>query len=1244
MNHLLATGSLTIMRTLAAYSFGRWSVTWPDSVPEDVRPDPGEGFEFGYVADFGRNPGRFGRRFAREDAMITAAEYDEQRQQVANSGSSNVEFALDTAAKRTAGSPFIENTITRAGLNGNTPWVDFDVDDIVPVQIFGKTLSLPVTQIVAKTEQGAVIDWDVFVGGSLLADTVERERANLELRQEIAKERRERQQITKTIASDTRRAGSIAAEAIGKAGSALAAAEKVESFDSRISEASDAVQDALNAVDEMRARLDEGVDTSRFDELMAEHSDKLAALADDLLALEATAATRDERLTDLDAALADAAKDLAAADKALQNNAAALSGLQSSLATANANIAKKLDSATYTSKMTALDSSLAALNADLSQKVSESVFNDTMSTYVEELVLVGSAALEKGLLQPGNLVWNPAGKLDMNGVQPASPLKATVSASGGKTKGRFIMSWSGTPSNQYMNFSTQAEQRFDIHQGQEFLVSAWVKPSIDLDAGALRLYLYSGSNYITSPAMPAGVWTEIRGMVRISSTTTVQRSYVRIWHSGTAIPHSATWDISDVFCTEMAGDLLVVDGAISAKKVAANAIEANHISAGAVVAGKIAANAVTATEIKSGTITATEIATGAITAAKIASNTITANEIAANAVTASELAANSVLATNIQAGAVTTAKIAANAVTANEIAANAVTAVKIASNTITAAKIAAGAITASELASGSVTAVKIASNAVTAAQIAANTITAAEIAAGTITGTEIAANTIMANQLQITPGNLFPDPHFKDPSWLGTDNVTPNTNNGGELRITADGKQRGRYYQPSGLTDKSMTLEAGAAYRLTANVYMANGINPKNLSVYMRYLHTDGSVKVVLLGNLVGTTGTTVSALNLTTPTAMKDGTCTLGFYLQATNAAGQGSVSVWDVQLTRAADASLIVDGAIQAQHIDTGSITTSHINSAGISAGVIKTGTMSADRITGGTIDASKVRVTNLNAADITSGTMSADRIKAGSITADKVNAGEIYLTEAGDKDLEGLWNEMQLAVELQNSISMMLLDRYEQLSAHKMGVAQYEYKGSVINPDHAHLFSIDSSTVTALGAWEGIVMHRDTYVSDTEVEMKATRITATNRRFSHRGQPFMYEVFPIQAEKRTLKPSATTWDIPTASTWTTIPGMSFTLSDQATRFVIHGCRIEWTNVHRGSTYGVRVLVGGVEVSKWTSADFGPLTSLGNPNWHVSLPVSEGKVGANRAVVVQAYCSNSTASKRRIKNSSTATVTYYT
>ncbi|WP_083197017.1 phage tail protein [Rhizobium sp. AC27/96] len=73
---------------------------------------------------------------------------------------------------------------------------------------------------------------------------------------------------------------------------------------------------------------------------------------------------------------------------------------------------------------------------------------------------------------------------------------------------------------------------------------------------------------------------------------------------------------------------LIVDGAITADKIAANAVVAGKIAANAITAGTIAANAVTAGTIATGAISASQIAAGSITADKLAAGSVSAQALA----------------------------------------------------------------------------------------------------------------------------------------------------------------------------------------------------------------------------------------------------------------------------------------------------------------------------------------------------------------------------------------------------------------------------------------------------------------------------------------------------------------------------------------------------------------------------------------------------------------------------------------
>lgn len=185
-------GEVTILRSLAAYSFGAWNVTWPDSIPEDERPSAGDDRQFGYFADFDRRPGRMGRRFVRNDVNITAREFNDRGAPIPESGYSNVEEVLDSAVNRTAGEAVLEREIDNAGLGGLEPYVDFDVGDIVGISYWNKIFHLPVTEISLESTVGAARRYRVRVGNSLIFDEAAQDRDNAELARMIADERRDR--------------------------------------------------------------------------------------------------------------------------------------------------------------------------------------------------------------------------------------------------------------------------------------------------------------------------------------------------------------------------------------------------------------------------------------------------------------------------------------------------------------------------------------------------------------------------------------------------------------------------------------------------------------------------------------------------------------------------------------------------------------------------------------------------------------------------------------------------------------------------------------------------------------------------------------------------------------------------------------------------------------------------------------------------------------------------------------------
>lgn len=174
---------------------------------------------------------------------------------------------------------------------------------------------------------------------------------------------------------------------------------------------------------------------------------------------------------------------------------------------------------------------------------------------------------------------------------------------------------------------------------------------------------------------------------------------------------------------------LIVDGAVTATKIAANTITGD----------KIAGNTITGSNIVGGTITAGLIGADAINASHIQAGAVGASEIAAGSITGDRIAGNQITGTHVVAGTLTGGHIAADSITGAQIAANTITASELAADSVTAGKIQAGSIGASQIAVGSLT----------GDRIAGNTLTGDKIQGSTITGTNIQGSTITADKLNI---------------------------------------------------------------------------------------------------------------------------------------------------------------------------------------------------------------------------------------------------------------------------------------------------------------------------------------------------------------------------------------------------------------------------------------------------------------------------------------------------------------
>jgi hypothetical protein len=118
----------------------------------------------------------------------------------------------------------------------------------------------------------------------------------------------------------------------------------------------------------------------------------------------------------------------------------------------------------------------------------------------------------------------------------------------------------------------------------------------------------------------------------------------------------------------MATGSLIVDGSITASKIAANVITADKIQAGTITANEISANAITAGKIQAGAITADKIGAKEVTAGKLAAGSVATENLQAESITAEKLQAGSITALKIAAGSITADKLAVGAIEAQHLA------------------------------------------------------------------------------------------------------------------------------------------------------------------------------------------------------------------------------------------------------------------------------------------------------------------------------------------------------------------------------------------------------------------------------------------------------------------------------------------------------------------------------------------------------------------------------------------------
>jgi len=376
------------------------------------------------------------------------------------------------------------------------------------------------------------------------------------------------------------------------------------------------------------------------------------------------------------------------------------------------------------------------------------------------------------------------------------------------------------------------------------------------------------------------------------------------------------------------------------------------------------------------------IVDGAVTAQKVAANAITANHLAANSVTAAKVAAGAIAAEHLSAGAITVGKLEDGAVTGD----------KIAATTITGDKIVTGAITADKVATNAVTADKIAANAITAAKISAGAVGAEQIAANAIT----AKHLVVADRSNLHPDPTVSlggeSSLWYIPSWVaavpaGTSTVGWGFS-GGVLRATAPNP--GTVWNGPYLRVGNIELQGGQDYVLSFRHRRFNAGTSAFRTVV--YFYDANGEHISGANALLNHTTSSAIPQDVTLSVKAPDKAATMQIYYQQNPDTSTSGFIVGDFFVRRAASAEMIVDGAITADKLAAGSVVAGKLAANSVAASNIAANAITADKLAADSVTAVKIAAGSVNASKIEANAVTADKLAANSVTAVKIAANAV------------------------------------------------------------------------------------------------------------------------------------------------------------------------------------------------------------------------------------------------------------
>ncbi|MGM4981864.1 phage tail protein [Rhizobium sp. 11_C7_N12_5] len=287
----------------------------------------------------------------------------------------------------------------------------------------------------------------------------------------------------------------------------------------------------------------------------------------------------------------------------------------------------------------AIDASKIANNAITTTKIAD----DAISTSKLQANSVVAANIAANAITARNLVlqdWEnlvPDNQFQTASAwlsRPANVAVQPITTQAFTSKGSLEFTYASNGGYQLAAQSTS----FPVTAGQQYLASIQMVRTSGTKLNVWARIHWTGVDGLT---LSPDVWGDIAntggpnavgGVQTFSSTVTPPANafggLVRIYVQTLSTQTDGNISFGGISILRKASASLIIDGAITADKIATNAVIAGKVAANAVTAGTIAANAVTAGTIAAGAVSAAQIAAGAITTDKLAAGSISSQALA----------------------------------------------------------------------------------------------------------------------------------------------------------------------------------------------------------------------------------------------------------------------------------------------------------------------------------------------------------------------------------------------------------------------------------------------------------------------------------------------------------------------------------------------------------------------------------------------------------------------------------------